>query len=399
MQKITPMKKEPLSSLAAVAFFVLLSLLWRATADAPPTAQPIGYSSDTARARVLEILETGTLDFGGQATQQPYQRARVEILQGSYRAQKLTIDYALRQNADSLRLQVGQEILVTVSARPEGGTAAYFTDFVRSPALLWLFLTFVGFSLLISGWKGVRSLASMGISFVVILGFIIPQILAGRDPLWVSIAGSFFLLAVTLYLVYGWTLKTHAAALGTLLALCITGALAVLFVNLARLSGFGDENALFLAQQLNFNLNLRGLLLGGMLIGALGVLDDLVITQASVTFEIHAANPGLPFTALYQRAMHVGRDHVAATVNTLVLAYAGAALPLFLLFSLSGQNPVNLLNLEFVSEEVVSTLVGSLGLMTAVPITTLLASALARGHHRLGKWARYLGPEGESHTH
>lgn len=393
------MKKEPLSSLAAVAFFVLLVILWRATANAPQAAQPVGYSSDTARARVLEILETGTLDFGGNATQQPYQRARVEILQGPYRAQKLTVDYALRQNTDSLRLQIGQEILVTVSARPEGGTAAYFTDFIRTPALLWLFLTFVAFSLLISGWKGVRSLASMGISFVVILGFIIPQILAGNDPLWVSIAGSFFLLASTLYLVYGWTLKTHAAAFGTLFALCVTGALAVLFVNLARLSGFGDENALFLAQQINFNLNLRGLLLGGMLIGALGVLDDLVITQASVTFEIHAANPNLPFAALYRRAMHVGRDHVAATVNTLVLAYAGAALPLFLLFSLSGQNALNLLNLEFVSEEVVSTMVGSLGLMSAVPITTLLASALARGHHRLGKWARYLGPEGESHTH
>ena len=156
---------------------------------------------------------------------------------------------------------------------------------------------------------------------------------------------------------------------------------------------------MFLVQQTAFTINMRGLLLGGLLIGALGVLDDLVITQASVVFELHHANPALRFRSLFGRAMTVGRDHVAATVNTLVLAYAGAALPMLLLFSLSGQAPEILFNLEFVADEVVRTLVGSLGLIAAVPLTTLLACAVALYHARLGWLGALLGPEGEGHHH
>jgi uncharacterized membrane protein len=229
--------------------------------------------------------------------------------------------------------------------------------------------------------------------------YIIPEILSGRDPLLVSITGAFGLLAVTLYLVYGWTLKTHAAVIGTFIALLITGLLANYFVDLTRLTGFGSEEALFLLQVPDLQINLRGLVLGGMLIGALGVLDDLVITQASVVFELHEADPGLKFRWLYRRAMRVGQDHVAATVNTLVLAYAGAALPTLLLFAQSGESYLDLLNLEFVTEEIVRTLVGSLGLFTAVPITTALACAVALYHDRLGPIAAYLGPVGEGHQH
>lgn len=181
--------------------------------------------------------------------------------------------------------------------------------------------------------------------------------------------------------------------LGTLISLALTAFLAGFFIDLTRLTGFGSEEALFLIQRSEVQINLRGLVLGGMLIGALGVLDDLVITQASVVFELHSLTPEMGLHDLYRRAMRVGQDHVAATVNTLVLAYAGAALPLLLLFSLSEEQFSYLLNLEFVTEEVVRTLVGSLGLVTAVPLTTLLACLVALYHHRLGPWRRYLGPE------
>jgi uncharacterized membrane protein len=155
--------------------------------------------------------------------------------------------------------------------------------------------------------------------------------------------------------------------------LLITGTLAGLFVFFTRLTGSGDENALFLIQMLNTQINLRGLLLGGMIIGALGVLDDLVTTQASAVFELHHANESLGFRALFQAAMRIGQDHVAATVNTLVLAYAGAALPMLLMFSLGRSNYGFLINFEFIAEEIVRTLVGSLGLVTAVPLTTAIA--------------------------
>ena len=147
-------------------------------------------------------------------------------------------------------------------------------------------------------------------------------------------------------------------------------------------------------------IDLRGIVLGGMLIGALGVLDDLVITQASVTFALHQTDPSLGFAPLFRRAMQVGQDHVAATVNTLVLAYAGAALPTMLLFSLSSANFGQLVNYEFVAEEIVRTLVGSMGLVAAVPITTSLACLVALRHERLGVWLQRLGGVGETgHTH
>jgi uncharacterized membrane protein len=148
-------------------------------------------------------------------------------------------------------------------------------------------------------------------------------------------------------------------------------------------------------------INLRGLMLGGMIIGALGVLDDLVTTQSSAVFELHATDETLGFRALVSRAMRIGQDHVAATVNTLVLAYAGASLPSLLMFSLNRGNYLTLLNFEFIAEEVVRTLVGSLGLIAAVPLTTVIAAALALYSHRLGEWRHLLGPEnaGGGHVH
>jgi uncharacterized membrane protein len=295
----------------------------------------------------------------------------------------------------------GEVVLITVGVRPDGQIVAFFTDFIRTGNILQLFLLFVLISILIGGWKGLRGLLGIALSLLVIILYIIPQILAGKNPVLVSIIGSFGFLAVSRYIVYGWTLKTHAAVLGMLIALIITGTLAWVSINFTRLSGFGDENVMFLAQMTATPLDLRGLLLGGMIIGALGVLDDLVISQSSAVFELHGANPALSLGFLYRRAMNIGRDHVAATVNTLVLAYAGASLPMLLLFSLNNQNVALLLNLDFIAEEVVRTLVGSVGLFASVPITTALACLAAVYSHRLGKWRRWLGPEtgSEEHTH
>jgi uncharacterized membrane protein len=186
-------------------------------------------------------------------------------------------------------------------------------------------------------------------------------------------------------------MKTHAAVIGSLLALVITGLLAYFFVNQTRLTGYGDENMFYISQMTQNTLNVRHLLLAGILIGTLGVLDDLVISQSSAVFELYRNNPGQDFRKLYRSAMNIGQDHIAATVNTLVLAYAGAALPMLLLFSVGGVDYGMAINLEFIAEEIVRTLVGSLGLFASVPITTALAAMIAVKYRDLGNFKIYLG--------
>jgi uncharacterized membrane protein len=382
-----------------IGVVLLISLYLFQPVALPGAAMP-AFGSETLRARVTAIIEEGETDLGGVA--QKYQVARVELLEGEYKGIVMEMDYGRRQVlSNAVYLQPGDSILVTIGSRPDGLLSVYFVDFTRTTPLLWLTALFAAAILLISRWKGLRSLLSMTFSLAVIIGYIIPRILAGSDPLQVSIIGSILLLGVTLYLTYGWNLKTHAAVVSMTLVLLITGALAALFVFFTRLTGSGDENALFLLQMLGAQINLRGLLLGGMLIGALGVLDDLVTTQASAVFELHHANPALGFGALFRAAMRIGQDHVAATVNTLVLAYAGASLPMLLMFTLGRGNFGYLVNFEFIAEEVVRTLVGSLGLISAVPLTTAIAVFFALRAERLGQWEAVLGPTGggEGHVH
>lgn len=378
---------------------ILAFLLWQLLRPVQmPNVNMPSLGSETLHARVTEIIEEGETDLGGMV--QRYQVARVELLEGEYRGIVMEMDYGKRGVlSNAVYLKPGDKVLVTIGTRPDGILTVYFADFERANSLLWLTGIFVLVILLISRWKGLRSILSMVFSLLVIIGYIIPHILAGEDPVGVSVIGSVILLGVTLYLTYGWNLKTHAAVVSMMLVLLMTGTLAGLFVAFARLSGSGDENALFLIQMLNTQINLRGLLLGGMIIGALGVLDDLVTTQASAVFELHHANELLGFRELFQAAMRIGQDHVAATVNTLVLAYAGASLPMLLMFSLGRGNYGFLVNFEFVAEEIVRTLVGSLGLVTAVPLTTAIAILFALRTDSLEKWRQILGPEGSGDAH
>lgn len=363
-----------------------------------PDANFSSFGSQTVRAEVVQITEEGQVDLSGHS--QTYQLARVKILEGEYAGIPMEIDYGKRQvRLDDYLLKLGDKIMVSISKTPANVVNAYFVDFVRTTPLLWLFGIFALSIIVISRWKGVRSLLSMLFSLWVIISYIIPHILAGEDPLTVSIIGSVILLGVTLYLTYGWNLKTHSAVLGMIFVLLLTGGLSWAFVVLTRLNGSGDENNMFLMQMLQTPINMRGLLLGGYIIGALGVLDDLVTTQASAVFELHHANLTLGFRGLYNSAMRIGQDHVAATVNTLVLAYAGASLPMLLMFSLARGDYGYLVNFAFIAEEIVRTLVGSLGLIAAVPLTTAIAIGFALRAEALGRARQFLGPEGSGDGH
>lgn len=325
---------------------------------------------------VVAILDEGQILLGDR--QQTYQRVEVEILEGPDRGRRVEIERGRQQLLNDPRgLRVGDRLLVSFGPGPQGESTPFLWDVLRTRPLALLFGLFVGVTLLVSGVKGARSLLGLAISLAVILSFILPQILAGRDPVWVSVVGSAILLSTTLYLVHGWSVKTHAAVLGTLIALVLTALLAHVFLDVTRLTGFGSEEAMFLTQLSGADIQIRGLLLGGIIIGTLGVLDDLSISQSAAIQELRRADPGLAWRALFHRGMNIGRDHIAATVNTLVLAYVGASLPLLLLFLLSDQPVVHLISRELVAEEIVRTLVGSLGLITAVPLTTALAAWLA----------------------
>ncbi len=368
----------------------------------PPVIEYNGtaFGSQTVRARVTQILEEGEITLGAEP--QSYQVLLVELLEGDYKGILIEVDYGKRQiRNDDNAFAPGDEIFVLIGTNLEGMLTAHYVDYVRTKPLLTLFAVFVIATILLGKWKGVSSLLALAFTMLVIIGYIVPHILAGEDPLRVSLIGCTIMLGTTLYLTYGWNLKTHASVISMVLALLLTGLLSIFFVSLTRLTGSGQEDTLFLIQFSQSSINLRGLLLGGMVIGALGVLDDLVSSQSSAVFEIHSANPSLSFRAIYEKSMRIGRDHVAATVNTLVLAYTGASLPLLLLFTLGRGNYGFLLNAGFVAEEIVRMLVGSLGLIAAVPITSLIASAFAMHGDKLGEWRALLGTTtgDESHRH
>ena len=351
----------------------------------------IGYSTGTELAVVEDILEEGEVTLG--EVTQPYQTLSVIVQEGEYEGRRFEIEYGTRQILNQItHIEAGDKLYVTLSTSPDGVVSAHFTDFHRSNSLILLFGIFVAASVLISGWKGVRSLIGIFLSLAVIILIILPGIQEGKDPLTISIFGTFLFVAFSLYIVYGWTVKTHAAVLGSLLALTITGVLAYIFVNHARLTGYGDENMYYISELTQNTLDVRSLLLAGVLIGTIGVLDDLVVAQASSVFELYRNKPDHTFKSLFRSAMNIGQDHIAATVNTLVLTYAGASLPMLLLFSIRNIDYGMAVNLEYIAEEFIRTMVGSLGLFAAVPITTALAALIAVKYRHLGKVRTYLGP-------
>ena len=357
-------------ALIALAIFVMLASI--ADRGSPQGQELVPGEGETLRARVLEVIEEGTISQGG--IEQPYQRLRLSISQGPLEGQEVEVEYGVLGLTNQNRLfHVGDRVVVEHIRTVDEQDLFQITDFVRTGPLLWLTLLFVGTTLLLSGWQGARSLVGLGISLLVVIAFIVPQILAGNNPVAVAIVGSVVMMGISLYLVYGWNRKTHVAVAGLFLSLILTGLLSVLFVDWTRLSGYGAEEAGFL-QVAGVQLDPRGLLLAGIIIGSLGALDDIAVGQSSAIFELNKANPRLGWQALFKHGMAIGRDHIAAMVNTLVLAYVGVALPMLLLFSVPAEPLAVTLNREIIAEEIVRTLVGSLGLLAGVPLTSLIAA-------------------------
>jgi uncharacterized membrane protein len=277
----------------------------------------------------------------------------------------------------SPRYAVGDKVVLAFAGgNPTDGNAYRLADYQRGLPLAVLALLFALAVLVLGRYQGIAALVALGLSFAVLLLFVLPAILAGENPLMVAVAGAGLIMFIALYVTHGFSARTSTAVLGTMISLVMIGALGALFSAVTKLTGLDEDTALLLSS-LGRGLDTRGLLLAGLVIGALGVLDDVTVTQASSVWELRRANPLLTRRELYAAGLRIGRDHVGSAVNTLVMAYAGAALPVLLFSYFSGAGLGTILGSQSIAQEVVRTLVGSIGLVACVPITTFVAALVA----------------------
>lgn len=275
------------------------------------------------------------------------------------------------------RFAVGERVELNYLPESPANFQYQYADRSRGPILVMLTLLFAAAVIGLGRIRGLAALLGLALSIVIMLAFIVPAILEGSNPVTVAAVGAIAIAMASLYLAHGFTALTHVALLGATGALAITVALSAAMTNIARFSGLAGEESLYLT--VFGGIDVAGLLLAGIVLGALGALDDVTVTQASTVWELRRANPSLGMSELMEGGMRVGRDHIASTVNTLLLAYAGASIPLLLLFALSQQSLAVIANSEVVAVEIVRTLVGSIGLVAAVPITTWLAARTVVG--------------------
>ena len=375
---------------AALVTVIGLVVFWPSGGTPPGTAGDL-FSEPPIKAEVLDVTTapcTGTtaadntpcnfirLHLNGHTTPQS------AVPRGG--GQPTTpVGPAIEQPVSSINtLHPGDDIYVNMTVNVDGTASFSFYDYQRATPMWVLTIVFVGAVILLGRWRGFGAIAGLAASLVVIVKFLLPSILDGNSPVMVAIVASSLIAFIALYLAHGVDVPTSVALLGTFASLAVTALLSLLFVGWSNLTGLSDESALFLTS-LGEKVDLQGIVLAGFVIGALGVLDDVTVTQVSAVEELHAAQPNLGPRKLYRSAVTIGRDHISATVNTLFLAYAGAALPLLLLFTQANQSVASLAGREVIATEIIRSLVGSIGLVSAVPITTWLAVKAVSSDRRM----------------
>jgi uncharacterized membrane protein len=336
---------------------------------APPTPVSI-YET----AKVTTILSQGEKTLEGQ--KHPFQKLQVIIISGPDQGKSLTVNYGdLVTLTQSEEVTQGQTVVLMKSTTLQQ-TTYQIVDNYRLYALYPIVILFLVVVLLVSRLKGLGAVVGLCISLTVIIAFIVPQILAGQDPLLASIVGSMIIMVATMYLAHGFSQKTNIALISTSLSLVLTGILSYVAVHLTSLNGLGSEDVQNLQFGQTSNINFQGLLLGGIIIGSLGILEDITTGLAASIQELSRANNKLSFGQLVGSGMRIGSEHIAALVNTIVLAYAGVGLPIFLFLVINpNHSPLwFIINSEQIMEEIVRTLAGGIGLIMAVPLTAVFAA-------------------------
>ncbi|MFH8494099.1 YibE/F family protein [Streptomyces coeruleorubidus] len=371
----------------AAAVLVGLAVLW--PGGAPPHERTgVGFDRQTQQASVTKVVEVSCKEAGASgvpptgdtstaegssAVQQENgtcKRATIRVDSGKDKGRTFT---EIVQPDQSRQLEEGQEVVVAYEPSAPKDLQYSVTDINRRLPMALLAGIFALAVVVVGRLRGVMALVALAISFMVLNLFILPAILQGSNPLLVAVVGASAIMLIALYLCHGLSARTSVAVLGTLISLLLIGVLGSLFIGWAALTGNTDDNT-GLIHGLYPTIDMSGLLLAGVIIGSLGVLDDVTVTQTSAVWELHEANPSMGWRGLYRAGIRIGRDHIASVVNTLVLAYAGAALPLLLLFSIAQSSVGTVANSELVAEEIVRTLIGSIGLVASVPVTTALAA-------------------------
>lgn len=328
------------------------------------------------KAVVVKIKSQGIISKYGYNN--PYQTLGVEITSGSENGRYITIDYGKdTQIIKQQEVSVGEEIILEKSTDSSGKTTYSVYDAYRLTSLMFFVAIFFILILLVSGLKGLGSLLGMLFSLTVILLFIVPNILSGKDPLTITVIGSTIIIFVSTYLAHGISKKTTLALVSTLISLVLAASFSILAINITNLTGLGNEDFSNLLQMGPTSvINISGLFLSGIIIGTLGALNDVTTTQAATVFELKDANSRIKFPELVKRSFNVGKEHIASLVNTLILAYAGSSLGIFIFLIL---NPLHIpywviLNNEILSDEIIRIIAGSIGLILSVPIVTLLSA-------------------------
>lgn len=368
-------------------FFKLVLCLMLVAGLASIFPRPLSAQSETIdpvikAAQVAEVIEQGEDEVAGEEA--PYQILKITFKQEDDSPTELQIKHGGVPTVNFNDYQPGDRIYIRFSDDPAQFqnqevlklSQAQVIGYARQQTIVIMLLIFIAAVVVVNGIKGIRSIISLILSFLVIFLVVLPLILQNLDPVLVASLLSILIIPITFYFSHGWKRKTHIAVLATIIALIFSSLLAVTFINTSHLTGFSSEEAGFLSLEQE-QINVRGLLLAGIIIGLLGTLDDITVTQAGVVFSLKENNQKLDFKQLYQQSMEIGKDHITSMVNTLVLVYTGAALPLLLLF-VNNPHPLGyVLSQEIVVEEIVRTLVSSIGLIAAAPLTSLVAAAAA----------------------
>lgn len=362
---------------SALTFF---SLLFLASVLCPLkiNAQTVQTSPETAfEARVIEVLEQRQSN-DLQSNYAMQQKLKLIGLSGDMKNREFEFNGLTEVEVFGAReYKKGDRVLAQHSIDPDGQDVYYVVDFVRRPYIYLLAIIFALIIIITAKLKGLRALISLIISFIIIMQVMVPLILRGWPPLPVGIAGSIVIFIFMVYLTEGFNKKSHISIAAITVSLTIVGILSVAITNAARFTGTEQEETMFLLGITKQALNFKGLLLTGILIGTLGVLDDIIIGQVQAVAQIKKANPFLNTRKVFSMAMEIGNSHMGSMVNTLFLAYAGASLPLILLFSIK-QPPFmtfsQAINNEMIAIEIARTLLGSIGISLAMPIATYLAA-------------------------
>ncbi len=340
-----------------VFFFLLTFVIF------PIPIKAIGDGS-SIEATVTQIIEEKEIEI--MESNQLYQKLELELSTPDHK--KIIVKNGDQPMANIIKYAVNDRVLVNMT-----GEEYIITDFVRKDSLILLSIIFVIFLVIIAKWKGLSSLLGMIFTFFVVFTFILPKLLAGNNPILIAVGASLVIIPVSFYLAHGINKKTTIAIISSIISLIITAVLASIFTQIGHLTGLSSEEAGMLSIDRG-NLNMKGILLAGIVIGALGVLDDITISQAAIVDELANTAKLTKVKDLYSRSMVIGKDHITSMVNTLVLAYAGASLPLLLIFTNNPHPFSEIINYELIAEEIIRTLVGSIGLILAVPITTIIAA-------------------------